>query len=224
MYRLFKFLLLLSFCITNAQIHEIGVFAGGSNYIGDVGSTTYISPNQPALGFFYKWNKSPRLAYRFGINGAYIAANDNDSSEPGRNLRGYNFKNSIKEVSLGLEFNFFDFNLHDFKRKYTPYVFTGINYFRHHEGYATTNINIISESSGSFAIPIHLGVKSNILPHFILALEVGARYTFTDNLDGNYPKDESLPKFGNINNNDWYVFSGITLSYTFGNKPCYCVD
>jgi hypothetical protein len=23
-------------------------------------------------------------------------------------------------------------------------------------------------------------------------------------------------QFGNINNNDWYVFSGLTLTYTFG--------
>lgn len=214
----------MSYFGMNAQIHEIGVFVGGSNYIGDVGSTTYIAPNEPALGLFYKWNKSPRLAYRFEINGAYISANDNDSKEPSRNQRGYNFKNSIKEVSLGLEFNFFDFNLHDSKRKYTPYVFSGINYFRHHEAYATTNIVVMNESSGSFAIPIHLGVKSNVFPHIVLALEVGARYTFTDNLDGNNPKDKSLPKFGNINNNDWYVFSGITLSYTFGNKPCYCAD
>jgi hypothetical protein len=26
-------------------------------------------------------------------------------------------------------------------------------------------------------------------------------------------------KFGNINNNDWYVFSGLTLTYTFGENP-----
>ena len=42
----------------------------------------------------------------------------------------------------------------------------------------------------------------------ILALEVGARYTFTDNLDGSNPKNDNLIKFGNINNNDWYVFQG----------------
>ncbi|TDD96502.1 type IX secretion system protein PorG [Flavobacterium cellulosilyticum] len=224
MYKLFKIILLLSFCITNAQIHEIGGFAGGSNYIGDVGSTTYISPNKPVLGLFYKWNKSPRLAYRFALTGAYISGYDKNSKEPSRNLRGYNFTNSIKEVSLGLEFNFFDFNLHDPKRKFTPYVFSGLNYLRYHEAYVSTNINTKRETSGSLAIPIHLGVKTNVLPHFILAFEVGARYTLTDNLDGSNPKDESLLKFGNINNNDWYVFSGLTLSYTFGNKPCYCVD
>jgi hypothetical protein len=34
---------------THAQIHEVGVFLGGSNYIGDIGPTTYISPNEPAI-------------------------------------------------------------------------------------------------------------------------------------------------------------------------------
>jgi outer membrane protein W len=208
----------------NAQIHEIGVFAGGSNYIGDVGSTTYISPNKPAMGFVYKWNKSPRLSYRFSITGAYYKADDQDTNEPSRNLRGYHFVNNIKEVSLGLEFNFFDFNLHDTKRKYTPYVFSGLNYLRFHDSYTSSNIEVKNDRIGSFAIPMTLGVKSNVTPHFILALEMGARYTFSDNLDGSNPKDNSLPKFGNLNNNDWYVFSGITLTSTFGNKPCYCSE
>jgi hypothetical protein len=47
-----------------SQIHEVGVFLGGSNYIGDVGSTNHIAPNEP-FGILYKWNKSPRHAYRF---------------------------------------------------------------------------------------------------------------------------------------------------------------
>ena len=29
-------------------------------------------------------------------------------------------------------------------------------------------------------------------------------------------------RFGNLNSNDWYVFTGFTVTYTFGNKPCYC--
>ena len=218
------FLCLFTFTATHAQIHEIGVFVGGSNYIGDVGSTTYIAPNEPAMGILYKWNKNPRLAYRFSLNGAYYSADDLDSDDPGRNQRGYHFKNSIKEVSLGLEFNFFDFNLHEVKRKYTPYVHSGLNYLRFRESYLNSNQIRTEERTGAFAIPMTLGIKSNVWPHVILALEVGARYTFTDNLDGSNPKDDTLMKFGNINNNDWYVFSGVTLTYTFGNKPCYCAE
>jgi hypothetical protein len=51
---------------------------------------------------------------------------------------------------------------------------------------------------------------------------MGARYTLTDNLGSN-PKKESLKssQFGNINN-DWYVFSGLTLTYTFGKTMLLC--
>ena len=80
------------------------------------------------------------------------------------------------------------------------------------------------KKTGSIAIPMIVGVKTNLTTNFVLGLEVGARYTFTDNLDGSNPDNDNLKslRFGDLNNNDWYVFSGITLTYTFGNKPCYC--
>jgi hypothetical protein len=61
-----------------------------------------------------------------------------------------------------------------------------------------------------------------------LGLEIGARYTLSDNLDGSAPETEaSIPnnlKFGNLQNNDWYVFTGLTISFTFGDLPCYCKE
>jgi hypothetical protein len=227
MHKIFYLLLFFfPFMATNAQIHEIGVFVGGSNYIGDVGLTTYVLPNEPAFGLLYKWNKSPRHSYRFSYAQTKITANDLDSKEPGRNQRGYRFENSIKEVSLGLEFNFFDFNLHDSKRKVSPYVYSGISFFRYDDLYVFAGETLMDKGSNSLAIPINLGVKSNVTSQIVLAFEIGARYTFTDNLDGSNPKNESLKmlQFGNINNNDWYVFSGLTVTYTFGNKPCYCAE
>ena len=38
------------------------------------------------------------------------------------------------------------------------------------------------------------------------------------------PKDPTNPEFGNIGNNDWYVFTGLTISFTFGDLPCYCKE
>jgi hypothetical protein len=212
--------------VMNAQIHEVGVFVGGSNYIGDVGLTSYVSPKKPAFGLLYKWNKSPRHAYRFSYTQSKIIANDLDSKEPSRYLRGYSFDNSIKEVSLGLEFNFFDFDLHKSERKITPYLFSGISYFKYDELYVLIGETIKDKSGNSFAIPINLGIKSNINPYFVLGLEVGARFTFTDNIDGSNPKNENYKtlRFGNINNNDVYLFSGVTLTYTFGETPCYCAE
>ena len=209
-----------------AQIHEIGVFLGGSNYVGDVGKTTYIAPNEPAFGILYKWNKSPRHAWRIGYTQSTISANDRDSEEASRSLRGYHFENSIKELSLALEFNFFDFNLHTLDQKFTPYVTSGINFLRYDDLYIEAGETKKNEGKNTIAIPMILGIKSNISRRLVLAAEVGARYTFTDNLDGSNPKEErfSALRFGNLNNNDWYVFSGITLTYTFGEKPCYCAE
>lgn len=211
---------------SQAQIHEIGIFLGGSNYIGDVGKTTYIAPNEPAFGILYKWNKSPRHAWRVAYTQSTITANDLDSEEAGRSLRGYHFENSIKELSLALEFNFFDFNLHTLDHKFTPYVTSGINLFRYDDLYIESGETKKNKGKNAIAVPIILGIKSNISRRLVLAAEVGARYTLTDNLDGSNPKEESLStlRFGNLNNNDWYVFSGITLTYTFGEKPCYCAE
>ncbi|MGA9638772.1 DUF6089 family protein [Flavobacterium sp.] len=211
-----------------SQIHEVGVFIGGSNFIGDVGSTTYIAPNKLAFGLLYKWNKSPRHAYRISYTQSNLDSNDLDSKETSRSGRGYHFENNIKELSLGLEFNFFDFNLHEFGNKTTPYVHSGINYIRYSSMYFNNGNKEAQEDSrrASLAIPITIGIKTKLNRRFILAIETGARYTFADDIDGSKVANENLSQlnFGNINNNDWYVFSGITLTYTFGEKPCYCAD
>lgn len=211
----------------NAQIHEIGVFLGGSNFIGDVGKTNYVSPNELAIGILYKWNKSPRHSYRFSYTQSKISGNDLDSEVSGRNQRGYKFENNIKEISAGLEFNFFDFNLHEvLDRKITPYVYSGVTYFAYDELFVINGVTKKDYTDSVLAIPMIVGVKSNVFENFVIGFEVGARYTFTDNLDGSLPKNENLQslKFGNINSKDWYVFTGFTITYTFGEKPCYCAD
>ena len=226
MKKIFLFIFILSLTKLSAQIHEIGIFVGGSNYIGDVGKTTYIDPNQPAFGILYKWNRSPRHAWRISYSQSKITGNDLDSNVSGRHKRGYNFENNIKELSAGLEFNFFDFNLHEFGTKVTPYVYTGFCYTNYDELYVTNGVTKIDANSSTLSIPMIIGIKSNITPSLVLGLEVGPRYTFTDNLDGNNPKNENLShlKFGDLNSNDWYVFTGFTLTYTFGEKPCYCAN
>jgi hypothetical protein len=40
----FLLLFILIFKDLNGQNNEIGIFLGGTNYIGDVGPTTYINP------------------------------------------------------------------------------------------------------------------------------------------------------------------------------------
>ena len=131
----FLLFFMISSTVLKAQINEIGVFLGGSNYIGDVGPTNYIAPNDIAIGFVYKWNRSTRHTYRFSYTYGQLSSNDADSDVPDRNLRGLSFENKVNELSAGLEFNFFDFDLHHFKPQTTPYVATGINYYSYKELY-----------------------------------------------------------------------------------------
>ena len=211
-----------------AQTYEIGVFAGGSNFIGDVGSTKYINPNQPVIGGIFKWNRSSRHSFRLSVLYTNLEGNDLKSDDPRRKERGYSFENQIIEASLGIEFTFFDFNLHSRNSNSTPYLYTGITVAKHDNfqfNLAGENENV-NTSSLAYGIPMVVGYKTELTDSIIIGAEIGARYTFTDELDGSVPDDvDAIDRlaFGNTNNNDWYVFTGITLTYTFGEKPCYCV-
>ncbi|HEY5687416.1 MAG TPA: DUF6089 family protein [Yeosuana sp.] len=208
-----------------SQINELGIFVGGSNFIGDVGSTNYISPNQLAIGGIYKWNKSPRHSYRISLTFTDLNGEDAKSDDPRRIQRDYSFSNQIIEISGGMEFTFFDFNLHSGEKIATPYLYSGISIANIEDTYFLNGIQTSQNaSSWAFGIPMVLGFKSNFLGNFIVGIEVGARYTFSDNIEGSFPKDQALQayRFGNQNNKDWYTFTGVTLTYTFGENPCYC--
>jgi len=224
---LILFILSIFFVQTShSQIYEVGVFAGGSNLIGDVGPTTYIAPNAPALGLLFKWNRSPRHSWRVSIIYSDLKGDDRKSDDPRRKERNYSFDSNLLEISAGMEFTFLDFDLHQSGNKITPYLYSGISTTLHPNYFFDNAGEYTSENTDSWAIgiPMVLGVKSKITNNFILAFEIGARYTFSDELDGSVPDAEFREQlsFGNINSNDWYVFTGFTLTYTFGQRPCYC--
>ena len=215
---------------TNSQTFEVGPYIGGANYIGDVGRTNFVLPNGLVGGALLKWNRSPRHAFRFSLLYAEINADDADSNDSRRASRGYSFSNTIAEASLGIEFNFWSFDLHEGHPQSTPYLYTGITYFR--ADHLLLDANFPSgdlENQGAnwdFAIPVVFGYKESITRHIVGALEVGVRYTFTDNLDGSWPEEifgNRMPQreFGNRNTNDWYVFTGVNFTFSWGREPCY---
>jgi hypothetical protein len=222
----FALLFTMLFFQLNGQTYEIGIMAGGVNNIGDVGRTNYIAPTGMGVGGIFKWNISKRYAWRTSILYGEFTADDTKSNMTSRQQRAYLVNNNIFEASAGLEFNFVDYNLHRLGNTFTPYLYTGITYFRYDYKYIVANqvINFNDQRDGSFAIPMTIGFKYRISYSLILGAEIGARYTFTDNLDFSNPEDANLGRsnveFGNIFSNDWYVFSGLTLTYAFKRKPC----
>jgi len=221
--RIFIVVFLLTFGPLEAQTYEVGLFAGGINSIGDVGSTNYLLPTGPAYGGVFKWNKSKRYAYRASVLRGNFVSDDAKSNLSSRRQRGFRVENTVSEYSLGIEFNFVEYNLHKLGPAFTPYLYTGFTYFRFDFNYIDAlQVQDINQKDGSFAIPMTVGAKYRLSQFLILGAEIGARYTFTDNLDASNPEGSNFEqfRFGNILSDDWYVFSGITLTYTFGRKPC----
>jgi hypothetical protein len=214
-------LILISFSnVVLGQMYEVGISVGGSNYVGDIGRTSYIYPNKIAGAAFFKYNKNPRMALRATYSYLPIKANDLDADTDFRRDRGLNFKNTINELAVGLEYNFYEYDLSTPGKTWTPYIlleFAAFNY-----KYITSEPQPDQyeyNSKNSFAIPFGVGFKSELSGSLAFALETKFRYTFEDDLDYNNEKIAKL-NFGGTGN-DWYMFTGFSLIYTFGRPACY---
>ncbi len=219
----FSVLCLLMAMAAGAQTYEVGLFGGGANNIGDIGRMNYIAPSGPAFGALFKWNKSKRYAWRAHVIYGEFTADDSKSDMSSRQQRALRMEQSVLEASAGLEFNFVEYNLHKLGPAFTPYLYTGISYFRYDYNYFDAGQLIdLNQREGAIAIPMTAGAKLRLNQFLILGAEIGARYTFTDNLDASNPEGSNFEAFrlGNVFSDDWYVFSGLTLTFTFGRKPC----
>ena len=129
----------------NSQFHEAGIFLGGSNYIGEIGSDYYILPTNPAFGLIYKWNINTRYSLRASVITTSLKASDYRTNDINRFGRAYSFENNLTEASLGIEFNFVDFNLHNQELNFTPYLFLGLNYINYDKFYFDSSLIPISK-------------------------------------------------------------------------------
>ena len=230
--------------VLSSQDNEIGLFFGGTNYIGDVGPTTYVNPFlvknsvdngkssfTSVVGILYRKNFSNRFGLRLGLNIADIESSDLwNGSKNYRIERGKSFKNNLQEFHVGIDFNFLEFETSSNDFEFTPYIHTGLSLIRYDALHYPLGINE-AQSYGrdnDLAFPITIGLKLKPLKYFVLGLEISAKHSFTENLDGSYPKFEdsnlySQRPFGSNLSQDWYVYSGITLTYLFGSYECDCI-
>lgn len=267
----------LFFSLSMAQRHEIGIFAGGANVIGDIGKSNYINPfpvsygseklmdRVPfAIGAIYRFNFNPYMGVRFNGIFSRVVGSDSSAPEQYKKQRDYAYKNNIIEGSLVFEYNLFDINDEN-GRKHSPYIFGGVGAFMYDKPTYSVNTTFVRDDLGvivqpettqselisktqketNFTLPFGVGYKYKYRRSFVISAEVGFRYTSTDNLDFSYADESDFTftsepgvneqdvnnihsniiksrQVGNMSNSDWYVFTGITLTYTFGRPPCYC--
>ena len=146
----------------------------------------------------------------------------NGGVPPLQNYRQANTKGSVLEASAIVEYNFLDYHYRTDKVHFTPYLFAGIAAF-----YASTTTETNNSAlTGTFnqkgsmlglSIPAGAGLKYALSEHINLGLEVGVRKAFTDQLDHLSDQD---PFLVNSHDQDWYYYSGVSLSYTFFKIRC----
>jgi hypothetical protein len=180
---------------------EIGVFLGGSYYIGDLNPLVHFGPQtQPAGGAVFRYNINPRLAVRANALFGTIQADDALSSSSSQQQRNLNFRSKITEISIQAEFNFLDYQIGNERRKFSPYIFLGAAGFKFnpvatYNNYKYTLQPLGTEGQGleggprkkyklfQFSIPFGVGIKTNLSKNIGLSIEWGMRKTFTDYLD-----------------------------------------
>ena len=207
---------------------ELGIGLGATNYRGEIAPQYQLQNNRPAVTAFYRKDVSAPITLRGNLlAGLLRAADDNVSGVNGAvppllAYRQANTKGWLAEAAAVVEYNFMEYHRRTDKVHFTPYLFAGLAVF-----YAsTTTVTNNASLAGSFnrqgsmvgvAVPAGVGFKYALSQHLNLGLEVGVRKAFTDQLDH---LGDQTPLLVNPHDQDWYYFSGLSLSYTFFKIVC----
>lgn len=197
------FLVIISLNL-KAQAWEIGAFAGGSGYIGDLNRNNPIKVSGIGLGASLRYNFNGYISVGAGLNYGVISAADSLSSNQHDRIRNLSFTTKMMEESLTAEFNFMNYIPSASKNIYTPYVLFGVAYtdFEPRTKYQGQVYDLpyfmtegVKYKTSTLAIPLGVGVKYNIAGKMTLAASLAYRFTRTDYLDdvsGVYPDNSNV--------------------------------
>ena len=204
-----------------------------------------------SLGILYRFNFNPHMGLRLNTSYSRFLASDYLSAEQYKIDRKVRISNNILEGALLFEYNFFNINDIQ-ETSHSPYIFGGVGVsLFNNKGLAFDSDKrkfeyVENGKQSALVLPFGIGYKYRFNYNWIISLETGFRYTNNDNLDysntslttdeikaiaiannislDDIRKDRVLngSRFGNLSNKDWYVITGLTLTYSFGRPACYC--
>ena len=179
----------------NAQkTMEVGVFGGGSYYIGDLNPGFHFHSTKPAFGIVSRINLDSRWTVRVTAYRGEIAGDDNVLGAVGN--RELYFNSKITDISAVAELNFFNYITGSTRNFLTPYIFGGIGLFMlkpEANGVSLKELGTEGQNVGfdgrspyqttQLAIPFGFGFKYSLSKKLGFAFEWGLRKTFTDYID-----------------------------------------
>jgi hypothetical protein len=178
---------------------EIGLFAGGSFYMGDLNPSIPFLQTSLAYGAVGRYNLSSRWSVKVNLYKGILTSDD--AVAKFQEERSLEFKSSIWELGNVFEFNFMPYYTGSLKNYWTPYLFGGAALLYHRpkvgnldlRDYGTEGQNFYGDlppgetrdkySYYSFSVPFGMGIKYSFSKRIAVSLEWGMRKTFTDYID-----------------------------------------
>lgn len=199
---------------------DIGVFGGGSYYLGDVNTYKQFYSLEKSYGVVFRVNFDKRYSLKVTAISGRLSGSDLDFDNPFQQMRAHQFSTGITDFAALVEFNFFDFSTKDPKYIGTPYINGGIG--------AVIAPDISTQTT--LTIPFGVGMKFRLGKYLSFGGEWTMRKTFTDaldQLDAHYFAGEGSGAFTNkqktqLQSDDWYSFAGIFLTFTLYGKTTTC--
>ena len=189
-----------------AQSWEVGGYAGGAGYMGDLNQTNPLKISGKAIGGMVKYNFSGYLSARLNYTYGNISGADSTSSNQQQRSRNLSFKTQLNELSIVGEFNFLKYIPSISHSPYTPFVYIGIGLTQFNPqatyGGQTYDLRGLQTegqaapySNMTISIPYGAGVKYNFAGAWNIIADIGYRNPNTDYLDdvsGTYPDKSKL--------------------------------
>ena len=189
----------------NAQKNaDIGIFLGGSYYLGDINPSLQFYSTKPAFGGIFRYNINCRYSVRGSIIIGILSGNDQDFNSQYQKIRNHKFTTTVSDYTAEFEFNYLPYITANEKYVYSTYVSAGFTFL------------IASKTSNIYqvAIPFGVGFKFNLTNRLSAGLQWSFRRTFYDGLDQLYVNFDRNGKQQNyIHNSDWYSFAGVFITY-----------
>ncbi len=215
---LFVFSLLVG-TYAKSQFIEFGGGIGAAHYTGDLVHYPHPGMTSPGVTGMLRLNFSNIISLKTAITFMGLRASDDDYFDALGEERQKSFKHKVLELSTVFEYHFLPYRSNKSRVKWSPYALLGIGF----AGLSGVEQTYEDFSKLQFVIPMGGGVKYELTKQLTLGVEASARKTFFDYLDGISDGDVAFKQnyqFGNPNDNDWYFYTGINLTYVLYKIPC----
>ena len=195
---------------------EIGAGLGMVSYEGDFNGNVFGNM-QPMGGVVGKYNFDPYKTLRLSATYGKLKGSSKDVKTyyPDYESQPYEFNNSLVDVSLVFEYNFWPYGTgRDYRgaKRLTPYIYGGLG---------ATSVSGGSKSVFTANVPIGIGVKYKMTERLNLGVDWGIHFSLNDELDG--VKDPyQVKSSGAFKNTDCYSMLQVSLTYSFKAKCRTC--